>query len=232
MCRRKILGIEKPADFEGRTLAARRVHRPHACFRSLPNSTASTGQSRAAENHGPNLQEAMLIRRADIDGAFGVAPSQAGSTCRKPSGTPKKTITWFKFEELRHGLLFQRSDGSRSRSGDNRCRRGLVRAGTRDAGNRPKDQDVAMEGRGRRDNLVRRGQRACALTLPWTQPDETHPKPRQSAWVDLVDERLTRSIRIVAKGTAGTPARGLGKSSSQLPAPWKSGLRCSEGSWN
>ena len=152
----------------------------------------------AQENMAPNLQEPMMIR-GDIDGAF-VFTITSWFNLIANRQDPAADYNWFQFEEYGMDLYSNGMMVSREMLTENPdAVAGLVRAVNRATLEIAKDQDIAVEAIMAFDNLVdpelERARLEFALTNLMNAAETA-----EIGMGDLVDERLTRSIAIVAEG--------------------------------
>lgn len=194
----KTSGIETPADFAGRTLGGAQgtpTTRLFPVFAELNGIDLSTIE---IQNMAPNLQEPMLIR-GDIDGAF-VFTSTSWFNLIANRQDPAADFNWFNFEDFGMDLYSNGMMVSRQLLAENpEAVAGLVRALNRATMEVAASQDSALEAILAFDNLVdpeiERARLEFALTNLMNAPEVT-----EIGMGDLVDERLTRSIAIVAQG--------------------------------
>lgn len=194
----KSSGIETPKDFEGRKLGGAQgtpTTRLFPVFAELNGIDLSTIQQ---ESMAPNLQEPMLIR-GDIDGAF-VFTSTSWFNLIANRQDPAADFNWFNFEDFGMDLYSNGLMVSRKLLAENpEAVAGLVRAVNRATMDVAANQDSSVEAILAFDNLVdpelERARLEFALTNLMNAPEVT-----EIGMGDLVDERLTWSIAIVAKG--------------------------------
>ncbi len=194
----KSSGIETPADFEGKTLGGAQGTPTTRLFPVFAEINGVDLDTVAQENMAPNLQEPMLIR-GDIDGAF-VFTITSWFNLIANRQDPAADFNWFQFEDYGMDLYSNGIDGltpvARRKSGSRR--RARTRGQQGDAGDRV-DQDAAVEAIMAFDNLVdpelERARLEFALTNLMNASETA-----EIGIGDLVDERLTRSIEIVAQG--------------------------------
>jgi NitT/TauT family transport system substrate-binding protein len=194
----KTSGIETPEDFEGRTLGGAQgtpTTRLFPVFAALNDIDLTTI---AQENMAPNLQEPMLIR-GDIDGAF-VFTITSWFNLIANRQDPAADYTWFKFEDYGMDLYSNGLMVSQALLADNpEAVAGLVRAVNRATLEVAMDQDAAMEAVVAFDNLVDEKNERDRLNFALTNLMNA-PEVDTIGMGDLVDERLARSIGIVAEG--------------------------------
>jgi len=194
----KSAGIETPADFEGKTLGGAQgtpTTRLFPVFAELNGIDLSTI---AQESMAPNLQEPMLIR-GDIDGAF-VFTITSWFNLIANRQNPAEDFNWFQFEDYGMDLYSNGLMVSRELIADSpEVVAGLVRAVNRATLEVAIDQEAAMDAIMAFDNLVDRDNERARLNFALTNLMNA-PETDDIGMGDLVDERLTRSIEIVAKG--------------------------------
>jgi NitT/TauT family transport system substrate-binding protein len=194
----KTSGIETPADFVGRKLGGAQGTPTTRLFPVFAELNGIDLASVAQENMAPNLQEPMLIR-GDIDGAF-VFTITSWFNLIANRQDPANDYNWFKFEDYGMDLYSNGLMVSRALLADNpEAVAGLVRAVNRATLEIAKDQDAAMEAVMAFDNLVDQDNERARLNFALTNLMNA-PETDSIGMGDLVDERLTRSIEIVAKG--------------------------------
>lgn len=194
----KSSGIETPADFEGRTLGGAQGTPTTRLFPVFAELNGVDIDAVAQENMAPNLQEPMMIR-GDIDGAF-VFTITSWFNLIANRQDPAADYNWFQFEDYGMDLYSNGLMVSRDLLANNpEAVAGLVRAVNKATLEIAQDQDAAVEAIMAFDNLVdpelERARLNFALTNLMNAPETT-----EIGMGDLVDERLTRSIEIVAKG--------------------------------
>lgn len=194
----KTSGIETPADFVGRKLGGAQGTPTTRLFPVFAELNGIDIASVAQENMAPNLQEPMMIR-GDIDGAF-VFTITSWFNLIANRQDPANDYNWFKFEDYGMDLYSNGLMVSRSLLADNpEAVAGLVRAVNRATLEIAKDQDAAVEAIMAFDNLVDTKLERDRLNFALTNLMNA-PETDTIGMGDLVDERLTRSIEIVAKG--------------------------------
>jgi NitT/TauT family transport system substrate-binding protein len=194
----KSAGIETPADFEGRTLGGAQgtpTTRLFPVFAELNGIDISTISQ---ENMAPNLQEPMLIR-GDIDGAF-VFTITSWFNLIANRQNPAEDFNWFQFEDYgmdlySNGLMVSR----RLLENNPDAVAGLVRAVNRATLEVALDQEAAMDAVMAFDNLIDRTNEKDRLIFALNNLMNA-PETDEIGMGDLVDERLARSIEIVAQG--------------------------------
>ena len=194
----KSAGIETPADFEGKRLGGAQGTPTTRLFPVFAKLNGIDIDKVAQENMAPNLQEPMMIR-GDIDGAF-VFTITSWFNLIANRQDPAADYNWFQFEEYGMDLYSNGMMVSREMLAENPdAVAGLVRAVNRATLEIAKDQDIAVEAIMAFDNLVdpelERARLEFALTNLMNAAETA-----EIGMGDLVDERLTRSIAIVAEG--------------------------------
>jgi len=194
----KTAGIESPADFEGKTLGGAQGTPTTRLFPVFAELNGIDLEKVAQENMAPNLQEPMMIR-GDIDGAF-VFTSTSWFNLIANRQDPANDYNWFNFEDYGMDLYSNGLMVSRAMLAENpEAVAGLVRAVNKATMEVAANQDSSVEAIMAFDNLVNpeleRARLEFALTNLLNAPEVT-----EIGMGDLVDERLTRSIEIVAKG--------------------------------
>lgn len=194
----KTAGIETPADFEGKTLGGAQGTPTTRLFPVFAELNGVDLDAVAQENMAPNLQEPMMIR-GDIDGAF-VFTSTSWFNLIANRQDPANDYNWFNFEDYGMDLYSNGLMVSRELMAENpEAVAGLVRAVNKATMEVAANQDSSVEAILAFDNLVdpelERARLEFALTNLMNAPEVT-----EIGMGDLVDERLTRSIEIVAKG--------------------------------
>lgn len=194
----KSAGIETPADFEGKTLGGAQGTPTTRLFPVFAEINGVDLDKVAQENMAPNLQEPMMIR-GDIDGAF-VFTSTSWFNLIANRQDPAADYNWFNFEDYGMDLYSNGLMVSRELLAENpEAVAGLVRAVNKATLEVAANQDAAVEAIMAFDNLVdpdlERARLEFALTNLMNAPETT-----EIGIGDLVDERLTRSIAIVAQG--------------------------------
>lgn len=194
----KELGITSPADLEGKTLGGAQGTPTTRLFPVFARLNGIDQDTIKYESLAPNLQEPMLIR-GDIDGAFTFTVSSWFNLIANRKD-PEADFDWLQYEDYGMDLYSNGMMVSRAMLEENpEAVAGLVRAVTRATMEITKDQDVAVEAIMAFDNLVdpelERARLEFALTKLMNAPETT-----ETGIGDLVDERLTRSIAIIAEG--------------------------------
>lgn len=194
----KSAGIETPADFEGKTLGGAQGTPTTRLFPVFAELNGIDMSTIAQENMAPNLQEPMLIR-GDIDGAF-VFTITSWFNLIANRQNPAEDFNWFQFEDYGMDLYSNGLMVSRGMMADNpEAVAGLVRAVNRATLEVATDQEAAMDAIMAFDNLVDRDNEQARLNFALTNLMNA-PETDAIGMGDLVDERLTRSIAIVAQG--------------------------------
>ena len=194
----KSAGIETPADFEGKRLGGAQGTPTTRLFPVFAKLNGVDIDKVAQENMAPNLQEPMMIR-GDIDGAF-VFTITSWFNLIANRQDPAADFNWFQFEDYGMDLYSNGMMVSRKMLAENpEAVSGLVRAVNRATLEIAQDQDIAVDAIMAFDNLVdpelERARLEFALTNLMNAPETA-----EIGMGDLVDERLTRSIAIVAEG--------------------------------
>lgn len=194
----KSAGIESPADFEGKTLGGAQGTPTTRLFPVFAELNGINLDAVKQESMAPNLQEPMMIR-GDIDGAF-VFTSTSWFNLIANRQDPANDYNWFNFEDYGMDLYSNGLMVSRALLTENPdAVAGLVRAVNKATMEVAASQDSSVEAIMAFDNLVdpelERARLEFALTNLMNAPEVT-----EIGMGDLVDERLTRSIEIVAKG--------------------------------
>ena len=194
----KTAGIETPADFEGKTLGGAQGTPTTRLFPVFAELNGVDLDAVAQENMAPNLQEPMMIR-GDIDGAF-VFTSTSWFNLIANRQDPANDYNWFNFEDYGMDLYSNGLMVSRELMAENPdAVAGLVRAVNTATMEVAANQDSSVAALLAFDNLVdpelERARLEFALTNLMNAPEVL-----EIGMGDLVDERLTRSIEIVAKG--------------------------------
>lgn len=194
----KDLGLTSPKQLEGKTLGGAQgtpTTRLFPVFARLNDIDIDTVKY---ESLAPNLQEPMLIR-GEIDGAYTFTVSSWFNLIANRKD-PAADFDWFNYEDYGMDLYSNGMMVSRTLLAENPdAVAGLVRAVTKATLEIMKDQDVAVEAIMAFDNLVdpelERARLEFALTKLMNAPETT-----ETGIGDLVDERLTRSIALIAEG--------------------------------
>ena len=194
----KTAGIETPADFEGKTLGGAQGTPTTRLFPVFAELNEIDLDAVAQENMAPNLQEPMMIR-GDIDGAF-VFTSTSWFNLIANRQDPAADSNWFNFEDCGMDLCSNGPMVSRElMAEDPEAVAGLVRAVNRATMEIAEDHDEAVEAVLAFDNLVDPELERARLEFAMSNLMNA-PEVAEIGMGDLVDERLTRSIDIVARG--------------------------------
>lgn len=194
----KTAGIETPADFEGKTLGGAQGTPTTRLFPVFAELNGIDLEKVSQNSMAPNLQEPMMIR-GDIDGAF-VFTSTSWFNLIANRQDPANDYNWFNFEDYGMDLYSNGLMVSRELMAENpEAVAGLVRAVNKATMEMAANQDSSVEAIIAFDNLIdpelELARMEFALTNLMNAPEVT-----EIGMGDLVDERLTRSIEIVAKG--------------------------------
>jgi NitT/TauT family transport system substrate-binding protein len=194
----KSAGIETPSDFEGRTLGGAQGTPTTRLFPVFAEINGIDMSTVAQENMAPNLQEPMLIR-GDIDGAF-VFTITSWFNLIANRQNPAEDFNWFLFEDYGMDLYSNGLMVSRRLMAENPdAVAGMVRAVNRATLEVALNQEAAMDAIMAFDNLVDRDNEQDRLNFALTTLMNA-PETDEIGMGDLLDERLTRSIEIVAQG--------------------------------
>ena len=194
----KTAGIETPADFEGKTLGGEQGTPTTRLFPVFAELNGIDLEAVSQENMAPNLQEPMMIR-GDIDGAF-VFTSTSWFNLIANRQDPANDYNWFNFEDYGMDLYSNGLMVSREMLAENpEAVAGLVRAVNKATMEVAANQDSSVEAIMAFDNLVDPELERARLEFALTNLMNA-PEVNEIGMGDLVDERLTRSIEIVAKG--------------------------------
>jgi NitT/TauT family transport system substrate-binding protein len=194
----KSAGIETPADFEGRTLGGAQGTPTTRLFPVFAELNGIDISKVAQENMAPNLQEPMLIR-GDIDGAF-VFTITSWFNLIANRQNPAEDFNWFLFEDYGMDLYSNGLMVSQKLLAENPdAVAGLVRAVNRATLEVATDQEAGMDAIMAFDNLVDRANEQDRLNFALTNLMNA-PETTEIGMGDLVDDRLSRSIEIVAQG--------------------------------
>jgi NitT/TauT family transport system substrate-binding protein len=194
----KSTGIETIADFEGRTLGGAQGTPTTRMWPVFANRNGIDMEKVAIESMAPNLQEPMMIR-GQIDGAF-VFNITSWFNLIANRQDPANDYTWFSFEDYgmdlySNGLIVSRALLAEKPD----VVAGLVRAVNKATLEVAQDQDAAMEAIMAFDNLVNADIERQRLVFSLTNLMNA-PEGERLGMGDLDDERLARSIGIVAEG--------------------------------
>jgi NitT/TauT family transport system substrate-binding protein len=194
----KSAGIETPADFEGKRLGGAQGTPTTRLFPVFAELNGIDLEQVAQESMAPNLQEPMMIR-GDIDGAF-VFTSTSWFNLIANRQDPANDYNWFNFEDYGMDLYSNGLMVSRELLAENpEAVAGLVRAVNKATMEVAANQDSSVEAIMAFDNLVDPELELARLEFALTNLMNA-PEVTEIGMGDLVDERLTRSIEIVAKG--------------------------------
>jgi NitT/TauT family transport system substrate-binding protein len=194
----KSSGIESPADFEGRKLGGAQGTPTTRLFPVFAARNGIDLEKVEQENMAPNLQEPMMIR-GDIDGAF-VFNITSWFNLIANRQDPANDYRWFLFEDYGMDLYSNGLMVSRRLLAENpEAVAGLVRAVNRATLEVAQDQEAGMDAIMAFDNLVDRQNEHDRLNFSLTNLMNA-PEAAEIGMGDLVDERLARSIAIVAEG--------------------------------
>ncbi|MGY6410100.1 MAG: ABC transporter substrate-binding protein [Alkalilacustris sp.] len=191
-------GIASPADFEGRTLGGAQGTPTTRLFPVFAELNGLNLDAIEQQNMAPNLQEPMMIR-GDIDGAF-VFSITSWFNLIANGEDPENDYTWFMFEDFgmdlySNGLMVSR----RLIESNPEAVAGLVRAVNRATRAVAEDQEAAMDAIVAYDSLSDRTIEHARLNFALTNLMNA-PETAEIGMGDLDDERLARSIEIVAQG--------------------------------
>jgi NitT/TauT family transport system substrate-binding protein len=194
----KSSGIETIADLEGRNLGGAQGTPTTRLFPVFAARNGIDLSTIAQENMAPNLQEPMLIR-GEIDGAY-VFNITSWFNLIANRQDPENDYTWFLFEDYGFDLYSNGLMVSRRLIEENpEAVAGLVRAVNRATLEVAKDQEAAMDAVMAFDNLIDREIEHDRLVFSLTNLMNA-PETAEIGMGDLDDERLARSIEIVAEG--------------------------------
>ncbi|MGQ4273809.1 ABC transporter substrate-binding protein [Terrihabitans sp. B22-R8] len=191
-------GIEKPEDFEGRTLGGAQGT---PTTRLLPVFAKKNGLDMSkinVSNMAPNLQEPMMIR-GDIDGAlvFNIT-SYFNLVLNRQD--PDKDYRWFQFGDFGLDLYSNGVMVSRKLLTEKpEAVRGLVRAVNKALIEIGKDQDAGMKAAVNFDNLINADVEKRRLQYSFEKlivSDEM----KEIGVGDINDDRMTRAIGFVVEG--------------------------------
>ena len=194
----KSAGIETVADFEGKRLGGAQGTPTTRLFPVFAEINGIDLDKVAQENMAPNLQEPMMIR-GDIDGAF-VFTSTSWFNLIANRQDPEADYTWFEFEDYGMDLYSNGLMVSQALVAENpEAVSGLVRAVNRATMEIAGGQEAAVASIVAFDNLVDPELEGARLDFALTRLMNA-PEVETIGIGDLDDERLARSIEIVAKG--------------------------------
>lgn len=190
-------GIEKPSDFEGRTLGGAQGTPTTRMFPVFAERTGIDITKVRQESIAPNLQEPMMIR-GQIDGAF-VFTITSWFNLLANGEDPAKDYRFFRFEDFGMDLYSNGLMVSRKLIAENpEAVRGLVRAVNRATLELTAGQDEAVEAIMAYDALanaeLERARLMFALTTLMNAPEVA-----TQGMGDLNDARLAASVDIVAQ---------------------------------
>ncbi len=191
-------GITSPEDFEGRILGGAQGTPTTRLFPVFAELNGLDLDAIEQQNMAPNLQEPMMIR-GDIDGAF-VFNITSWFNLIANGEDPEADYTWFMFEDYdmdlySNGLMVSR----RLMESNPDAVAGLVRAVNRATRDVAQDQEAAMDAIMAYDSLADREIEHARLNFSLTNLMNA-PETAEIGMGDLDDERLARSIEIVAQG--------------------------------
>jgi NitT/TauT family transport system substrate-binding protein len=191
-------GIEKPEDFQGRTLGGAQGT---PTTRLLPVFAKKNGLDMSkinVSNMAPNLQEPMMIR-GDIDGAlvFNIT-SYFNLVLNRQD--PDKDYRWFQFGDFGLDLYSNGLMVSRKLIKENpKAVAGLVRATNRALMEIAGDQDIGMKAAVNFDNLINVEVEKRRLQFSFEKlivSDEM----KEIGVGDIKDDRMARAIGFVVEG--------------------------------
>lgn len=194
----KELGLTSPKELEGKTLGGAQGTPTTRLFPVFARLNGIDAETIKYESLAPNLQEPMLIR-GEIDGAFTFTVSSWFNLIANRKD-PAADFDWFNYEDYGMDLYSNGMMVSREMLAENpEAVAGLVRAVTRATMEITKDQDIAVKAIMAFDNLVDADLERARLEFALTKLMNA-PEVSETGIGDLVDERLTRSIAIIAEG--------------------------------
>lgn len=194
----KELGLTSPKELEGKTLGGAQGTPTTRLFPVFARLNGIDTETIKYESLAPNLQEPMLIR-GEIDGAFTFTVSSWFNLIANRKD-PAADFDWFNYEDYGMDLYSNGMMVSREMLAENpEAVAGLVRAVSRATMEITKDQDVAVKAIVAFDNLVDADLERARLEFALTKLMNA-PEVSETGIGDLVDERLTRSIAIIAEG--------------------------------
>jgi NitT/TauT family transport system substrate-binding protein len=194
----KTSGITSTAEFEGKKLGGAQGTPTTRLFPVFAKLNGIDIEKVQQENMAPNLQEPMMIR-GEIDGAF-VFTITSWFNLIANRQDPAADYNWFKFEDYGMDLYSNGLMVSQKLLAENPdAVAGLVRAVNRATLEVAQNQDIAVEAIMAFDNLVDADLERSRLEFALTNLMNA-PETAEIGMGDLVDERLTRSIAIVAEG--------------------------------
>jgi NitT/TauT family transport system substrate-binding protein len=191
-------GITTPKDLEGKTIGGAQGTPTTRLFPVFARLNDIDVDMVGYASLAPNLQEPMLIR-GDIDAAYTFTVSSWFNLIANRKD-PGKDFTWLNYEDYGMDLYSNGVMVSRELLTENpEAVAGLVRAVTKATLEIAKSQDEAVEAIIAFDNLadpdLERARLGFALTNLMN-----HPETAETGIGDLVDDRLTRSIALIAEG--------------------------------
>jgi NitT/TauT family transport system substrate-binding protein len=194
----KELGLTSPKELEGKTLGGAQGTPTTRLFPVFARLNGIDTETIKYESLAPNLQEPMLIR-GEIDGAFTFTVSSWFNLIANRKD-PAADFDWFNYEDYGMDLYSNGMMVSREMLAENpEAVAGLVRAVSRATMEITKNQDVAVKAIMAFDNLVDADLERARLEFALTKLMNA-PEVSETGIGDLVDERLTRSIAIIAEG--------------------------------
>ena len=194
----KELGLKTPKDLEGKTLGGAQGTPTTRLFPVFARLNGVDIDTVKYESLAPNLQEPMLIR-GEIDGAYTFTVSSWFNLIANRKD-PAADFDWFNYEDYGMDLYSNGMMVSRELLAENpEAVAGLVRAVTKATTQIMKDQDIAVEAIMAFDNLVNPELERARLEFALTKLMNA-PETAETGIGDLVDERLTRSIALIAEG--------------------------------
>lgn len=194
----KELGLTSPKELEGKTLGGAQGTPTTRLFPVFARLNGIDTETIKYESLAPNLQEPMLIR-GEIDGAFTFTVSSWFNLIANRKD-PAADFDWFNYEDYGMDLYSNGMMVSREMLAENpEAVAGLVRAVSRATMEITKDQDIAVKAIMAFDNLVDADLERARLEFALTKLMNA-PEVSETGIGDLVDERLTRSIAIIAEG--------------------------------
>ncbi len=210
----KSAGIETPADFEGRILGGAQGTPTTRLFPVFAELNGLDLSKIEIQNMAPNLQEPMLIR-GDINGAF-VFTSTSWFNLIGNGQDPEADYRWFKFEDYGMDLYSNGMMVSRKLMAENPdAVAGLVRAVNRATLEVMASPEGVADAIRAYDNLANVELEMARYEFGLANLMNA-PETAELGMGDLIDERLARSIEIVAKGygleSLPTPAQVFDRS--------------------
>jgi len=210
----KSAGIETPADFEGRILGGAQGTPTTRLFPVFAELNGLDLSKIEIQNMAPNLQEPMLIR-GDINGAF-VFISTSWFNLIGNGQDPANDYRWFKFEDYGMDLYSNGLMVSRRLLTENPdAVAGLVRAVNRATLEVMASPEGVADAIRAYDNLANVELEMARYEFGLANLMNA-PETAELGMGDLIDERLARSIEIVAKGygleSLPTPAQVFDRS--------------------